>query len=183
MRKLFNKVPAGVWRFGVYIIFFLLIKILIDSEPHVIWVSVILSACLIVPEFTSDYSPRFLAYLFINKIAVIIVVTILCLFLFSYSYYQFDLKKEINSIYTLPFTIKDSIGFILEACILGYITRTLLIHYFDQIIRAREVFTTKILIMVVYLVMLLVFPFNHKNYICFYSLGFGIGFLVHYLRY
>ncbi len=176
-RKL--RLPKNAVRFLLFLALYFLVKLLIEN--HSFWVAIILSCFYAVSEIAIDSSSKLLAVLYVNKIMVILVVNIICmgLYLFAYPRYTYNvLKPTVNN---YPELVKNILGFVLQGAVLGLITRMLLVHYFALSIKGKDVFYTKILMMIVYLVLLIVFPFTHREYIPSYSLGFGLGFLIHYI--
>ena len=168
---------------GLFISLFVLIKLIMEEQNsyHSIWLTLGLSLILVFLEKISDQSPKSIAQLFIHRKYVISTVVGLCLLTFIFSYLSFTYNHLLPNRKNYIDISKEVFGFTLIGALLGLITRMLLIHYYYQTILAKKVFKTKILLMVVYLVILMLFPFLHKVYIPSFSFGFGMGFLIHYL--
>ena len=163
----------------LYMALFTMLKVFIDVHHFSEITHIILILFFFVPELLSEYKPEFMAYIFVRRrwlvYGVLLVSTITAMTF--YSNFPFP-----QGYFDQPFrAFKNITSFFLQGAILGLVTRMMLIHLIYQLIRLRDVFFSKILILVVYTVFLVLVPLESMHLIAFFLFGFGAGFVIHYL--
>lgn len=177
-----EKPPQSNWstarRLLLYVALIIVITAFVEENNFSLLITILLSLFFIVPELISNYKPEFLAFLFINRRLLAGGVLLLCISIaafFSFrhpfppGYFQdwFEAAKYILSV-------------LFQGAIVGMVTRMLILNIFYQMIRARDVFPLKVLVLIVYTVFLIMLPLRHLYFLSSYFLGFGFGFLAHY---
>src|SRR5690606_30914228 len=117
-------------------------------------------------------------WLFIRRKQVIVVVSAFCLFVVIVTFFTFTFGQiHFGWNNYLEYT-QEIFGFVVTGVFLGIITRTLLLDFFYNTILAKEdsIESSKRMLLILYIVILLLFPFGHKPFIFAYALGYGLGF-------
>lgn len=163
----------------LYITLIAVIKLFIEEHHFSLFTYILLSLFFIIPELISEYKPEYLAFFFVQRRLLVGIVLLLCTLpsVYFYSRYPFPDDFFIDNFAA----IKYMLSVLLQGGIVGLVTRMLVLSTFYQMIRARDVYISKVLILVVYTVFLTMLPVKYMYFISFYILGFGLGFLIHYL--
>ena len=167
----------------LYCTIFILIHFVVVSHDMSFWVSISLLLILVVIENLSEYSSKFIALLYVHKKYLNVIICILCVIFASYACRRYGYPKPqipLNKNSNVD-VLNEVFKFSLTGFVLGIISRVLLIHYISQSFLGKKTTSPRYMLMADYLVMLWLCPYAQSQYICVYSVGFGIGFTAHYL--
>lgn len=179
MRERFENNWNKVRKWILYIGLLLVVKLFLHDHHFTTGIYIIFSSMFIIPELISEYRPECLAYLVVNRKMLAISILLVFNAAAAYCYLQYPLPP---GTYGSTFeAMRYSGSSLLQGATIGLVTRMLVVHTFHQLIRARDAFIAKVLILAVYAAFLLLLPLRHKHFIPFYLSGFSLGFFAHYL--
>ena len=177
-RAMLGEKNVTIRRTAFYFALVLLLKVFVEAHHFPTLVYLVLSLPFIIPELLGEYRPDYLAWVFVNRKIIVcgVMLFFICLAAVSYSKYPYPaaITHSLDANKSLLREILVGLG-------LGMITRMLLTHLSYQLIRDKDDFGSKILILLAYMAFLIMLPLNYRYYLCPFFFACGIGFFVHYL--
>jgi hypothetical protein len=136
----------------------------------------------LIADYFSTYNPKLLAYIYTHRRRLAFFLFLVCLIGGGITYFIYPFQKiyaglSIQSKFILL------TQFILQGTIVGFTLRMLLLNLFANMLKVKDIHKAKLLIMAAWVVFLIMFPVNesHRSLSSFFIIGFGFGFLLHYL--
>lgn len=164
--------------YATLLLFILFIKLFIEQSHFSPLIYLVLSAIFIIPECISEYKPEYMGWIIANRIAMVGGVLFICIAIGSLCFY----RHPIHSDQWMTFEAqKDLLRTVIQGLILGLTGRMLFTHLSYQLIEAKGVFTSKVLILFIYMAFLVILPLRHSYLRCPLFISFGIGFVIHYV--
>lgn len=180
MDRLFSK--ANLLKYLSYVGLVLFSVVWMEIQHVSLWAIVLTSFPIIIADIFGDYNPKILAFIYTQRKKIAWAVMGGCLVISSFLYIYFPF---------VPYVATDQIPnnfilitqFLLEGAVVGLVIRMLLLNLFANILRAKDVHLSKVLILIAWGVFIIIFPIakEHRGLSSVFVLGFGIGFLLHYI--
>ena len=147
-----------------------------------LWMVLVATLPPYVSDRFSNKSPRVLAYIYTHRKGFAFFIFGLCVFIAGLLYYKYPLHIIYFNLNAQDKFILIT-QFFLQGAIVGLTLRMLLLNFFADLLRARDIHLAKFLIIVAWIVFLIMFPLNEKylSLASIFILGLGVGFLFHYL--
>jgi hypothetical protein len=163
----------------LYIAVISVIKLFIEVHHFSLLTYITLSSIFIIPELLSEYRPQFMGYIIARRESQIYTVLGISLFCAAGFYFNFPFPPNFfdDSLHAA----KSIFATMLQGASLGLVSRMLFIHLSYQLVKLRDVFFSKILILIVYTVFLVFLPFENMHQTAPFFLGYAAGFAVHYM--
>jgi hypothetical protein len=166
-------------KFFLYVALICMIKLFIEVHHFDLWTYLVLSSVFIIPELLSEYKPELLSYIIARRETQIYLVVSLSMFCAAGFFFSYPFPGGYFT--DALFAAKAIFATMLQGAILGLVGRMLLLHLIYQLVRLRDVFISKILILIVYSVFLVLLPLESKHLISSFFVGFCAGFIIHYI--
>lgn len=138
-----------------------------------IWTIVLTVIPIIGAVLIEQVSPKTLANIYVKRDLVTYLIIAVAI-LYSFILYTY-IPLELSELGWYSIT-----QFLVQGTLVGVVLRTLLLHFFNAIIRGQRTYQSRFLLLISYFVILLLLPLGHRQYIVFYFQGMLFGYLVHY---
>jgi hypothetical protein len=165
----------------LYIIIILTTTAFVEEIELKLTTKIILSLGFIIPELISDYKPEYVAYLNINRRVLLLLVFVVCFTVAVMAFLKFPFPPDFYFTHLDLDDVKHIVGMVLQGAMIGITARMLIMQSFYKMMRARDPYFSKVMILLVYIAFVVLLPIKHKYFISLYFVGIGLGFYIHFM--
>ena len=141
-----TKINRRLLRIIGYILLILFSLLWADINKLPSWTAYLTAVPVIVADIFNDFSPRIFAFIYAHRGKFVYGILGLCMCLAGFLYYKFPLHQYPNYDEQEKFILVTQ--FLFEGAIVGLTMRMLLLNLFADMLRARDIYIPKLLILV-----------------------------------